>query len=807
MFNLRISARLAVVCLIALAALTAFATSVSAAPAPVISIVAQSFDNEPPVAVAGADQLLLDAGDDLTESVTVDGSGSSDSDGSIASFAWSEGVTPLASTAIATFDLSAGTHTLTLTVTDDGGATTTDDVVVTINRIPVADAGPDQLVTDIDANGTESVTLDGTASVDHDGSLVTYSWKEGATEIGTGVQPSAPLSAGVHTITLNVTDDLGATATDTVVITVNQPPVADAGDDQVVTDQDLNSLESVTLDGSGSADPDGSIATYQWKNGSTVIATGVSPTVDLAPGDYSLDLVVTDDSGATASDTVAVVVNVLPVANAGPDQTVADSDGNGAQDVTLDGTDSTDSDGTIATYRWREGSINVASGSSPTVSLPLGSHTLTLTVTDNDGGTATDTVVIVIEEQAPQPCTELPVGSYCVEYFGGKELSGPILESGPDPAPLNHDWASGGPVEGGPVNAFSARWQGQFDFEFAGTYRFTGLMDDGLRIKIDGETIFEDWDNHRLPVSFDEFISAGRHTVVIEYFENVGFATVQLDWDILNAAPIANAGPDQRWADFDGNGSQPITLDGSASTDPGGAIDTYVWIRGVTVIATTQTANVVLPNGTHTLELRVSDSLGLKSVDTVTIIIKSKQPVAMSLNKTADIVNANYRVSLSGYPLNSVATVRFNNVIAGTIALDSEGKGSATFKVPKLPGSVYNINARSGATTAGNVQFTIKPRMKLIPVTGERGDRIQISLTGMTPNEVVRIRWERPTGSFSTLRARLPNGTVTTSFAVGADGALTVTVNVPAFSDGGVDKVRAEGTINRMQTGFTVIEP
>ena len=89
------------------------------------------------------------------------------------------------------------------------------------NLPPDADAGPDQTVADTDSNGSESVTLDGSASSDSDGTITTYTWREGGTTIATVATPTVTLSMGVHTLTLEVTDDDGDSTTDNVVVTVN----------------------------------------------------------------------------------------------------------------------------------------------------------------------------------------------------------------------------------------------------------------------------------------------------------------------------------------------------------------------------------------------------------------------------------------------------------------------------------------------------------------------------------------------------------------------------------------------------------
>jgi subtilisin family serine protease len=183
------------------------------------------------------------------------------------------------------------------------------------NLSPTASAGPDQTVVDTGGDSIESVTLDGSASSDADGSIVTYEWREGTTFVAFGATPSVFLPVGAHTLTLEVTDDRGATASDSVVITVraNLPPVANAGADQILTDTGGDGAEAVVLNGSGSSDPDGTIVSYVWKKGATVIALGATPpAVSLPVGVHTITLQVTDDRGATASDTVDIAINAPP---------------------------------------------------------------------------------------------------------------------------------------------------------------------------------------------------------------------------------------------------------------------------------------------------------------------------------------------------------------------------------------------------------------------------------------------------------------------------------------------------------------
>ncbi|MGQ0722024.1 MAG: PKD domain-containing protein [Candidatus Eiseniibacteriota bacterium] len=278
--------------------------------------------NLAPVAAAGSDQTVTDSDGNGSQSVTLNGSGSSDSDGTIQGWVWSEAGSQIGTGVSPTLTFTVGTHNVTLTVTDDGSSADTDVVVITVlaggggNQPPVADAGPDQTVTDSDGNGSQSVTLDGNGTFDADGSIIWAEWSEGGNLIGNGRNPTVTFTVGVHTVVLRVSDDQGAIGTDTVLINVlpqggggNQSPTAAAGTDQTVTDSDGNGSQGVTLNGSGSSDPDGTIVSWVWREGGSQIATGSSPGVSFAVGAHTVVLTVTDDGGLTDTDTVVITVN------------------------------------------------------------------------------------------------------------------------------------------------------------------------------------------------------------------------------------------------------------------------------------------------------------------------------------------------------------------------------------------------------------------------------------------------------------------------------------------------------------------
>lgn len=88
----------------------------------------------------------------------------------------------------------------------------------------------------------------------------------------------------------------------------NQSPVAVAGDDLSVVDDDGDGFASVTLDGSSSGDPDGTIASFAWTLGNEVVSRDATATVNLPVGRHRLKLKVTDDNGASGQASVIVEV-------------------------------------------------------------------------------------------------------------------------------------------------------------------------------------------------------------------------------------------------------------------------------------------------------------------------------------------------------------------------------------------------------------------------------------------------------------------------------------------------------------------
>src|SRR5574344_1595620 len=324
--------------------------------------------NKAPTAKVSPEAATITSG----ETVTLDASGSTDSDGTIASYKWSTGETTSSIKVSPT-----ATTTYTVTVTDNSGASASKSVKVTVgstsNKVPVAKITTASTVV---TSGSE-IVLSGATSYDSDGSIASYKWSTGETTSTIKVKVTTDT-----TYSLEVTDNSGAVS-EVVYIKISVASVANNAPKAVITasTNSINLGETVVLDGKSSTDSDGSIASYKWSTGETSASIVVSPTASTR---YSL--VVTDNLGAV-SEKVYVPISVNNVANHTPNAVVTASTSGpilAGSSVILSGVNSTDEDGDELFYLWSTGENTESITVSPTETT-----TYDLTVTDSLGASST----------------------------------------------------------------------------------------------------------------------------------------------------------------------------------------------------------------------------------------------------------------------------------------------------------------------------------------------------------------------------------------------------------------------------------
>jgi len=133
-----------------------------------------------------------------------------------------------------------------------------------------------------------------------------------------------------------------------------------------------------------------------------------------------------------------------------------------------------------------------------------------------------------------QPGAPLP-GPWQGEYFTGRDLTKTPTLVRTDAA-IDFDWGWGSPAAEIPVNQFAARWTGTFTFE-AASYRFTTTTDDGVRVYVDDHLILDSWRAMHGTRSATVNLTAGQHTVRVEYFEATQAAKARVTWVRSGSAP------------------------------------------------------------------------------------------------------------------------------------------------------------------------------------------------------------------------------------------------------------------------------
>jgi hypothetical protein len=222
----------------------------------------------------------------------------------------------------------------------------------------------------------------------------------------------------------------------------------------------------------------------------------------------------------------------------------------------------------------------------------------------------------------------VPADRWKGEYFNNKTLSGsPVMVRDDGNTGLDFSWGTGSPstVCNVPADDFSVRWTRTASFQ-AATYRFTITTDDGMRLKVDGQTILDKWfDQAPTTYTADVALTAGNHTVVVEYYEYGVGATAKADWSLACQATVAA----DRWK---GEYFSNKTLSGSPVMvrDDGNGVINFNWVGdspstacGVPAdnFSTRWTRTASFSAGTYRFSMTTDDGMRLK-VDGQTIIDK-----------------------------------------------------------------------------------------------------------------------------------------------------------------------------------------
>lgn len=505
--------------------------------------------------------------------VVFDASMSHDPDGSITAYAWEFG-DGLGDSGLMVSHLygKPGNYTVTLTITDNDGATAQQTTTVIVSATGQDNESPVAMFS-LSPEGGEAplaVKFDATTSHDPDGTITNFDWEFGDGETGSGqVVNHMYEAAGEYTITLTVTDDKGVTSQHakgidiTAVREGNERPTATFS----LTPPEGEAPLTIVADATESTDPDGWITTFDWDFGDGGTANGVTANhTYLETGTYTITLVITDNQGETATSNATLQVMPAAAENEAPVATFAMTPDTGEAPlaVEFDASASSDPDGTITTYAWAFGDGGMATGVTGNhIYVEAGTYTITLTVTDDDGTSSQATKMLTVTSPA---VNQPPTSAFTM-----------APETGRAPLTVYLNAAASNDPDG---TITSYEWN--FGDETAGTGVTTSHT----------------------------FNSPGAHTITLTVTDDAGAADVT-SRQVMVSPP--NQAPTAAFTTTTNDGEAPleVTFDASASSDPDGTITSYDWDLGD---GTTGSGTVI----THTYEhpglysptLTITDNLG-----------------------------------------------------------------------------------------------------------------------------------------------------------------------------------------------------
>jgi PKD repeat protein len=598
--------------------------------------------------------------------------------------------------------------------------------------------------------GTEGVaiTFSGSASYDLDGSIISYGWDFGFGDgnTGTGESPAYTYAQdGTYNVTLVVTDNKGATDTNTTTATIDDTePTAD------FSATTTSGLKPLTVDFTDSSTSYDGIAAWGWDFGDGDYSSEQNPThMYTTEGIYTVSLTVYEADGD--SDTKAKVDYIIVTLENQPP--VSDPNGpytgtEGAA-ITFSGSGSYDPDGSIISFAWDFGfgDGNTGTGKSPAYTYAQGgTYNVTLVVIDNEGAMDTKTTTATIDDTEP------------TADFAGTPTSG--LK------PLTVDFSDSSSSYDG-----IAAW----DWDFG-----------------DGDTSTEQNPTH-------VYTTEGSYTVSLTVYEADGDSDTKAKVDYINVTrenqpPVSDPnGP------YTGTEGVAILFSGSGSYDPDGSIISFAWDFGFGDGNTgtgESPAYTYEQDGIYNVTLVVTDNEGVMDTNTTTATIDDTEPTAdFAGTPTSGLKPLTVDFSDSSTSYDGIAAWEWDFGDGNTSTEQNPTHVYATEGAYTVSLTVYEADGDSD--TKAKVDYIIVTRENQLPVsvpngpyTGTEGAAILFCGSGSydPDGSIISYAWDFGFGDGNTGTGESP------AYTYEQDGIYTVSL-VVTDNEGATDTKTTTATV------------
>jgi RHS repeat-associated protein len=749
------------------------------------------------------------------QTITFNGTKSTGPSGQSLSYEWSFGDGSTGTGKSPTHSYTAvGTYTVSLTVIDNLGGSSTASTTATIANIPTANPGGPYIST-----VGEAVVFNGSKSREPSGQSLKFAWQFGDGSSGTGENPTHIYKrAGTYSVSLTVSDNKGAGNSATTTATIETEPVADIGGPYNGTPG-----RAVAFNGSKSTGPPGEHLSFAWKYGDGSTGTGEVSTHSYAKaGNYTVSLTVTDKIDGSSTTTTKATIEDVPLANPGGPYA-----GTAGQAILFNGSGSTAPPGQSLNYAWEFGDGSSGTGVSPKHSYSAeGSFTVSLTVSDALGESNTEKTTA----QIGSTTVANPGGPYTGTE--GEEIRFDGANStGPRGQKLEYEWSFGdGSTATGvsPSHKYKEARTYKVSLKvIAGNQNSTALttatilaqpvanpggpynerpgrvigFNGSKSTSPTGQALTYKWDfgdgSAGTGVSTDhKYSAAGSYKVSLTVTDGAGGTNTATTTATIANLPTANPG-----GPYSGSPGQAITFSGSKSTGPAKESLSYAWSFGDGSTATgAAPTHSYKTAGNYTVTLTVSDPLGGTGTASTmaTIVSGSVPPTITGFAPTSGSIGTEITVSGTNFSAQGGP--------APQVALSHQGGGmlnapvsafsatSLSFVIP--PGAAtgtltVKVGAQS-ATSSGTLTVTPSSSFTLgvTPGTGSLipGQSAALAVSLSSTNGF--------TGTAALSVTGLPSGVTAsfqpTSIAVGQVGVLTL--SAPASQAAGTSTLTIAAT-------------